>query len=88
MTEPAELIMREYTGRLPEHSLFMGCSSGWHQALAEVQRFPADYDGVVRAIPAIPVFTWTPENTGRRISVGVRCYAQTATRFLQAPSFH
>lgn len=29
----------------------MGCSTGGHQALTEVQRFPADYDGVVAGDP-------------------------------------
>jgi feruloyl esterase len=51
MTESAKLIIREYSGGLPEHSFFMGCSTGGHQALSEVQRFPADYDGVVAGDP-------------------------------------
>ena len=51
MTESAKLIIREYTGDLPKHSYFMGCSTGGHQALSEVQRFPADYDGVVAGNP-------------------------------------
>ena len=51
MTESAKLIIREYSSRLPQHSFFMGCSTGGHQALSEVQRFPADYDGVVAGDP-------------------------------------
>lgn len=51
MTESAKLIIREYAGVLPKHSYFMGCSTGGHQALSEVQRFPADYDGVVAGDP-------------------------------------
>jgi feruloyl esterase len=51
MTESAKLIIREYSGALPKRSLFMGCSTGGHQALSEVQRFPADYDGVVAGDP-------------------------------------
>lgn len=51
MTESAKLIIREYSGRRPEHSFFMGCSTGGHQTLSEVQRFPADYDGVVAGDP-------------------------------------
>src|SRR6516165_8955642 len=51
MTESAKLIIREYSGALPTHSFFMGCSTGGHQALSEVQRFPADYDGVVAGDP-------------------------------------
>jgi feruloyl esterase len=51
MTESAKLIIREYSGVLPTHSFFMGCSTGGHQALSEVQRFPADYDGVIAGDP-------------------------------------
>lgn len=51
MTESAKLIIRDYSGALPKHSFFMGCSTGGHQALSEVQRFPADYDGVVAGDP-------------------------------------
>lgn len=51
MTESAKLIIQEYSGTLPKHSYFMGCSTGGHQALSEVQRFPADYDGVVAGDP-------------------------------------
>lgn len=51
MTESAKLIIRDYSGALPKHSYFMGCSTGGHQALSEVQRFPADYDGVVAGDP-------------------------------------
>ncbi len=51
MTESAKVIIRAYSGTLPKHSFFMGCSTGGHQALSEVQRFPADYDGVVAGDP-------------------------------------
>ena len=51
MTESAKLIIRDYSGSLPRHSYFMGCSTGGHQALSEAQRFPADYDGIVAGDP-------------------------------------
>lgn len=51
MTESAKRIVRDYTGAFPKHSFFMGCSTGGHQALSEVQRFPDDYDGVVAGDP-------------------------------------
>src|SRR5581483_2486213 len=52
MTDAAKLIVRDHTGRLPERSYFVGCSSGGHQALSEAQRFPEDYDGIVAGDPA------------------------------------
>ncbi len=51
MTESAKRIIRNYSGMLPRHSYFAGCSTGGHQALSEVQRFPADYDGVLAGDP-------------------------------------
>lgn len=51
MTVSAKLILRAYSGAFPKYSFFMGCSTGGHQALSEVQRFPTDYDGVVAGDP-------------------------------------
>ncbi|MEJ1969162.1 MAG: tannase/feruloyl esterase family alpha/beta hydrolase [Rhizomicrobium sp.] len=47
-----KLIVRNATGRQPEHSYFIGCSTGGHQALSEAQRFPADFDGIIAGDPA------------------------------------
>ena len=52
MTEAGKLIVRNQTGRFPDRSYFNGCATGGHQAMMEVQRFPADYDGVVAGNPA------------------------------------
>lgn len=51
MTESAKILIRAFAGALPRHSYFDGCSTGGHQALSEVQRFPADYDGVIAGDP-------------------------------------
>jgi feruloyl esterase len=50
--EAAKIIVRDHTGKLPEHSYFNGCSSGGHQALSEAQRYPEDYDGIIAGDPA------------------------------------
>jgi Tannase and feruloyl esterase len=52
MTEIGKLIVRNQTGRFPDRAYFNGCATGGHQAMMEVQRFPADYDGVVAGNPA------------------------------------
>jgi feruloyl esterase len=52
MTELGKLIVRNRTGRFPDRAYFNGCATGGHQAMMEVQRFPADYDGVVAGNPA------------------------------------
>ena len=49
-SETAKVIVRNNTGRFPERSYFNGCATGGHQAMMEVQRFPADYDGVVASV--------------------------------------
>jgi len=51
MTEVAKLVVRNHQGRFPERAYFEGCSTGGQQAFSEVQRFPADYDGVVAGDP-------------------------------------
>jgi feruloyl esterase len=52
MTDTAKLIVRNAQGRFADKSYFVGCSSGGHQAMSEVQRFPEDYDGVIAGAPA------------------------------------
>jgi hypothetical protein len=43
----AKAIAAAYYGKAPSHSYFSGCSHGGGSALAEAQRFPEDYDGIV-----------------------------------------
>jgi feruloyl esterase len=53
MTVKAKLIVAAYYDRAPKFSYWNGCSTGGRQALAEAQRFPADYNGIVAGAPAI-----------------------------------
>jgi feruloyl esterase len=39
------------TARAPQHAYWQGCSTGGRQGLAEIQRYPADYDGVIAGAP-------------------------------------
>ena len=49
--DAGKLIVRNHLGRFPAYNYFVGCSSGGHQAMSEVQRFPEDYDGVLAGDP-------------------------------------
>ncbi|HEY5210647.1 MAG TPA: tannase/feruloyl esterase family alpha/beta hydrolase [Stellaceae bacterium] len=40
-------IAAAYYGKAPSHSYFTGCSHGGGTALAEPQRYPEDYDGII-----------------------------------------
>jgi feruloyl esterase len=53
MTMKAKLIISAYYGWAPKFSYWNGCSTGGRQALAEAQRVPADYDGIVAGAPAL-----------------------------------
>jgi feruloyl esterase len=51
MTVAAKAIAAGYYGRAPRHSYFNGCSTGGRQAMAEAQRYPGDYDGIISGDP-------------------------------------
>ena len=48
----AKAILREFYGKDPAQSYFVGCSDGGREALMEAQRFPADFHGIVAGAPA------------------------------------
>jgi feruloyl esterase len=52
MTVAAKRIVEANYGRSATKAYFNGCSTGGRQALTEVQRYPADYDGVIAGAPA------------------------------------
>jgi feruloyl esterase len=47
MTLAADSIIGGFYGTGPRLSYWNGCSTGGRQAMAEVQRYPSDYDGVL-----------------------------------------
>ena len=51
MTKVGKEIAKELYGRGVQKSYFEGCSTGGRQGLAEMQRYPDDYDGVIAGAP-------------------------------------
>lgn len=52
MTLAAKAVVRAYYERPADYAYFVGCSTGGRQALAEAQRYPDDYDGIISGAPA------------------------------------
>jgi feruloyl esterase len=52
MTVQSKSIIKDYYGKPDRLAYFSGCSAGGKQGLMEVQKFPADFDGVVAGAPA------------------------------------
>ena len=52
-TVASKELTTAFYGRQPQRAYFNGCSNGGRQALMEAQRYPADFDGIVAAAPAL-----------------------------------
>jgi hypothetical protein len=49
----ARQIIENYYGRQPDHTYFVGCSTGGREAMLMTQRYPLYFDGVVAGAPAM-----------------------------------
>jgi feruloyl esterase len=54
MALKAKAIVETFYGSAPKYSYWNGCSTGGRQGLAEVQRYPNDFDGVIAGAQANP----------------------------------
>jgi len=54
MTVKAKAIVQAFYGTPPRYAYWNGCSTGGRQGLAEVQRYPDDFDGVIAGAQANP----------------------------------
>lgn len=52
MTVLAKDVVQRFYGKPASKAYFVGCSTGGHQALAEAQKYPDDYDGIIAGAPA------------------------------------
>jgi feruloyl esterase len=50
-TTIGKAVVAQFYGRPARHAYWQGCSTGGRQGLAEVQRYPQDYDGVIAGAP-------------------------------------
>ena len=74
MTVQGKAIIAEYYGNGPDYSYWNACAAGDRQGLTEVQRYPADYDGLIVSDPgnywthlqASSMFIWQNTNLDER----------------------
>jgi pimeloyl-ACP methyl ester carboxylesterase len=60
MTVVGKALTKAFYGKAPRYSYFTGGSMGGRQGLAEAQRFPEDYDGIISACPAVSFHRFVP----------------------------
>jgi feruloyl esterase len=73
MTVGAKAIVRDRNGVWPSRSYFDGCSTGGFQGMAETQRYPADYDGVIAGAPGYPRTSLIPTRLKNHPFAGSDC---------------
>ncbi len=62
MTRAAKDLVAAFYGKPAAFAYYTGCSGGGQQGLAEIQRYPADYDGAAVGAPAnFPTHMWPGE---------------------------
>jgi feruloyl esterase len=62
LAQAAKAIITAYYGKPPAYSYYDGCSGGGHEALAEAQRYPRDFDGILAGAP------YSPRHRGPRLA--------------------
>jgi feruloyl esterase len=53
MTVQSKIILSAHYGSPPKFSYYNGCSQGGRQGLAEAQRYPEDFDGIIAGASAV-----------------------------------
>ncbi len=53
-TKLGKTLVADYYGDTPEHSYFVGCSTGGREAMTMSQRYPDYFDGIIAGAPARP----------------------------------
>lgn len=51
ITVPAKALVSGLRAQAAKRTYYYGCSTGGHQAYAEIQRYPEDFDGVIAGAP-------------------------------------
>jgi Tannase and feruloyl esterase len=51
LAQAAKAIISAYYGKPPAYSFYEGCSGGGREALAEAQRYPHDFNGILAGAP-------------------------------------
>ncbi len=58
-TVAGKAVVERAYGSAPDYAYWQGCSTGGRQGLAEVQRYPGDYDGVIAGAPVYTPLTYS-----------------------------
>jgi hypothetical protein len=53
LAQLAKAVIAAYYGKPPAYSYYDGCSDGGREALAEAQRYPRDFNGILAGAPGI-----------------------------------
>ena len=79
MTVASKKVVAAHYGAAPKFSYFNGCSAGGRQGMAEAQRFPDDFDGIIAGAPGLD---WTGR-ASQAVRIAQALDQNPASRLLQ-----
>jgi feruloyl esterase len=88
MAVVAKAVIRDYYDRAPVYSYYDGCSTGGREALAEAERYPHDFNGILAGSPVNDLLSLSAEEHSWIIRANEDSSGKEILTSAQLPALH